>query len=176
MYLIDAESEDIQAILNQTNTRYVFGLSSGAIIALQTAILYPALQKIALFEPPLLMDSTEEHLTRTIINYERAIAKQDYGNAFISFLKGTDDKGSLMKSFPAFVTTPMMNIAINTDAKKKFANGKTDFKSLIIAVKYDNRVALQSQGIINTAQNITADMLLLEGENSHPFLKNPLIN
>jgi len=169
-----AESEDIQAILDQTNTSYIFGLSSGAIIVLQTAILYPALQKMALYEPPLLIDSTKAHLTKTIINYERAMAKQDYGNAFISFMKGTDDKGSRMKSLPVFVTAPLMNIAIHSDAKKKSANGKTDLKSLIIAMQYDNRVALQSQGIIDKVPNITADMLLLEGEKSHPFLKKPL--
>ena len=169
-----AEGEDIQAILNQTNTHYLFGLSSGAIIVLQTAILCPALQKIALFEPPLLIDSTEEHLTKTIINYERAMAKQDYGNAFIGFLKGTDDTGSLMKSLPAFVTAPLMNIAIHANAKKKSANGKTDLKSLIIAAKYDNRIVMQSQGMIDKIKNLTADILLLEGEKSHPILKKSL--
>ena len=169
-----AESEDIQAILNQTNTRNIFGLSSGAIIVLQTAILYPALQKMALYEPPLRIDSTEAHLTKITKNYERAMAKQQYGNAFISFMKGADDKGSLMKSLPAFVTAPMMNIAIRSDAKKKPETDKTDLKSLIMAVQYDNRVASQSQGIIDKAVNITADILLLEGEKSHPFLKKSL--
>jgi len=169
-----AESEDIQAILNQTNTRYIFGLSSGAIIVLQTAIRYPYLQKIALYEPPLLIDSTEEHLTKTIINYERAMAKQDYGNAFISFIKGTDDKDSLMKSLPAFVTAPFMNFSIHSDAKKQPENGKTDLKSLIFAAQYDNCVVRQSQGIIDKVKNITADILLLEGEKSHPILQKSL--
>ena len=67
-----------------------------------------------------------------------------------------------------------MNIAINSDAKKRSANGNTDLKSLIIAAKYDNRIAMQSQGIIDKTKNLTADILLLEGEKSHPFLKNPL--
>jgi len=169
-----AESEDIQAILNQTNTRNIFGLSSGAIIVLQTAILYPTLQKIALYEPPLMTDSTEAHITKITRNYERAMAKQQYGNAFISFIKGTDDKGSLMKSFPSFVSAPLMHIAINSDAKKKSKTDKTDLKSLIIAAKYDNRVALQSLGIIDKAVNLTAEILLLEGEKSHTFLKKSL--
>ena len=34
-----AESEDVQAILNETDTHNAVGLSSGAIIVLQTAII-----------------------------------------------------------------------------------------------------------------------------------------
>ena len=169
-----AESEDIQAILNQTNTRYLFGLSSGAIIVLQTAIRYPYVQKIALYEPPLLINSTEANLIKTITNYERAMEKGDYRNAFISFIKGTDDTGSLMKSLPTFVTAPFMSFAIHSDAKKQPENDKTDLKSLIFAAQYDNCVVRQSQGIIDKVKNITADILLLEGEKSHPILKKSL--
>jgi len=166
-----AESEDIQTILNQTNTRNIFGLSSGAIIVLQTALLYPNLQKIALFEPPLLVDATTAHLLQLERNYDRAMAKQQYGKAFISFMKKAGDRGSWMKSLPAFVTAPLMNIAINSNAKRKSDKKKTDLKSLIIATQYDNRAVRQSQGIIDKVPDITADILLMGGEKSNPFLK-----
>ena len=171
---LPAESEDIQAILNQTNTRNIFGLSAGAIIVLQTAILYPTLQKVALFEPPLLVDATIAHLLQLERNYDRAMAKQQYGKAFISFMKKAGDKGSWMKSLPAFVTAPLTNIAIHSDEKKKSNKGKTDLKSLIFATQYDNRVVRQSQGIMDKVPNITADILLMGGEKSNPFLKKSL--
>src|SRR5678810_869476 len=38
---LSAESEDIQAILHKTQAQNVFGLSSGAIVVLQTAIVEP---------------------------------------------------------------------------------------------------------------------------------------
>jgi len=42
-HILKAESEDIQAIISKTKTQNIFGLSSGAIVVLQTAIIEPAL-------------------------------------------------------------------------------------------------------------------------------------
>ena len=46
------ESEDIQAIIDKTNAENIFGLSSGAIVAIKTALETSKLKKIALYEPP----------------------------------------------------------------------------------------------------------------------------
>jgi len=169
-----SESEDIQAILNQTNTRYLFGLSSGAIIALQTALLYPALQKVVLYEPPLPVDTTEAHLLKLERDFEQAIAKQHYGSAFIVFMKMAGDKGSWMKLLPRVITSPLMNKAIENDAKKRPENDQTSLKSLLMATKFDNCVVRQSQGILDMVPTVFADILLLGGEKSHPFLKKSL--
>lgn len=168
-----AESEDIQAILHQTNTRNGFGLSSGAIVVLQTAIDNSTLEKIALYEPPIPIDGASAQINKTVKNYEHAITKQNYGKAFVSILKGIGD-ASLMKLLPAFITVPLMNTAINAEAKKELDKDKVSLESLIVAWQYDNQVANQSQGIIDKSKNITADILLLGGEKSQAFLKDVL--
>ena len=43
---LSVESEDIQAIMNKTKAENIFGLSSGAIIVLETAIIEPTLKKV----------------------------------------------------------------------------------------------------------------------------------
>ena len=169
-----AESEDIQAIITQTHTRYLFGLSSGAIIVLQTAIICKSIQKIALFEPPLPVIGTELHLLKLEKEFDRAIAKEHYGKAFISFMKMAGDKGSWMRLLPRFITSPLMDMAIKKEAKKRPQNDKTNLRSLIMATKYDNHVVRQSQGMIDKVPHITADILLLGGEKSHPFLEKSL--
>ena len=174
-YSLLAESEDIQAILNQTDTQNAFGLSSGAIIVLQTAIVSSALKKIALYEPPIFIDNiNNNHLNKIFKNYECAITNQNYGKAFINFLKGTDDNGSLIKLLPNFITVPLMNVALNLEAKKKLNEDEVPLKSLIAALQYDNQVANQSHGIIEKIKAITADILLLGGEKSQTFLKEVL--
>src|ERR1700749_3188822 len=50
---LETEANDIVALARHTDTHNIFGLSSGAIITLKAAIMEPALQKVALFEPPI---------------------------------------------------------------------------------------------------------------------------
>ena len=54
-YSIQTEVENLNALLARTDTHAVFGVSSGAIILLQAALTLPAIQKVAIYEPPLLV-------------------------------------------------------------------------------------------------------------------------
>jgi pimeloyl-ACP methyl ester carboxylesterase len=120
-YSLIAECEDLQAILNQANIQNAFGLSAGAIIVLQTAILNPTLKRIALFEPPIPVDGASQ--SAWIDAYKHAISKKNFGKAFISIVKGTGDS-SPTKSLPSFITAPFMNIALNLEAKKNLTMTK----------------------------------------------------
>ena len=51
------EVEDMAALLTKTGARYVFGVSSGAIVWLQALLSLPAIQKAALYEPPLIVNN-----------------------------------------------------------------------------------------------------------------------
>ncbi len=55
-YNMQAEVDDLAALLDATGAHNVFGLSSGALIALQAATSLPAIQKLAIYEPPLEID------------------------------------------------------------------------------------------------------------------------
>ncbi|WP_025726849.1 alpha/beta fold hydrolase [Heyndrickxia ginsengihumi] len=57
-YNLTKESEDMQAIANKTGAQYIFGFSSGAIIALQTALATANIRKVALYEPPIVVKKT----------------------------------------------------------------------------------------------------------------------
>src|ERR1700685_2486681 len=52
-YGIQREVEDMQALIAATDARFIFGHSSGALISLRTALSTPALDRIAVYEPPL---------------------------------------------------------------------------------------------------------------------------
>jgi pimeloyl-ACP methyl ester carboxylesterase len=170
-YSLLAESEDIQAILNQTNTENAFGLSSGAIIVLQIAILNSTLKKIALFEPPIPVSGANPSAWAN--SYKLAISKNNFGKALISIVKGTSDT-SLIKSLPSFITVPFMNIAIKLEAKKNLDKDEVHLKSLITAMQYDIKVVNQSQAIIEKCKNLAADILLLGGQRSKYYLKTAL--
>ena len=49
---VDQDVEDVGAVRDASGARFVFGLSSGAMIALQSARRLPSIEKAALYEPP----------------------------------------------------------------------------------------------------------------------------
>src|SRR5689334_11750561 len=50
-YSMQKEVEDLEALLAQTDTHNVFGVSAGGLIALQAALTLPSIHKVALYEP-----------------------------------------------------------------------------------------------------------------------------
>ena len=50
---IAREIEDLQAVIHVSGARCLFGLSSGAVIALEAARVLPNIEKLALYEAPL---------------------------------------------------------------------------------------------------------------------------
>jgi pimeloyl-ACP methyl ester carboxylesterase len=59
-YAIEREIEDLQAIMNEAGgSAYVWGLSSGAVLALQAAASGLNMTKLALHEPPVVVDAAD---------------------------------------------------------------------------------------------------------------------
>lgn len=59
-YAIEREIEDLQAMIDEAGgTAYVWGLSSGAVLALQAAARGVPITKLALHEPPFVVDAAD---------------------------------------------------------------------------------------------------------------------
>lgn len=54
-YVIQRDIEDLDALLAETGSHFVYGLSSGGIIALQAALTLPGIQKVAVYEPAIFL-------------------------------------------------------------------------------------------------------------------------
>ena len=54
--VVRTEIEDLEALLDQTQAHNVFGLSVGAVVAIEAARMLPAITRLALYEPPLEFD------------------------------------------------------------------------------------------------------------------------
>lgn len=82
-YDIEREIEDLQAIIKEAGgSAYVWGLSSGAVLALQAAARGASITKLALHEPPFVVDAADHkvppnfvmHVTELIADNRRAEA------------------------------------------------------------------------------------------------------
>jgi len=169
-YSIAADAEDMQALVYQTKAQNIFGLSSGAIVTLQTAIITPSLKKVALYEPPILVDGVDH--TNMELEYESALLNGNFGKAMISIIRGTGDS-SMFAVLPAFITAPFMNFAMNRQ-QKQVKGDDVPLKALIPTFRYDSILVSGAKNIINKSRNLKAGVLLLGGSKSRKFLKMAL--
>jgi pimeloyl-ACP methyl ester carboxylesterase len=79
------EVEDLDALLDRTRAHNVFGLSVGALIAIEAARTLPAITRLALYEPPLEFDGITQ--TAWLPRYERELAGGHPGAALVTIMR-----------------------------------------------------------------------------------------
>jgi pimeloyl-ACP methyl ester carboxylesterase len=168
-YGLTRESEDMQALVQKTGAQNIFGLSSGAIIAMQTALLESSLTKVAIYEPPLPFDGRPLAWVPAFDLYMRG---GNYGAAMAAVLKGTGDK-NFFSLIPQFILAALFNMAI------KEKSGKTDksivpLKMLISSMYHDIEIVRDAKNIIEKYKHINANVLLLGGDKSRDYLTSNL--
>src|SRR6266516_6708 len=70
-YAVEREVEDIQALITEAGgSAFVFGHSSGAILALDAARLpAPSITKLSVYEPPFIVDDSHAPLPEDYVNH-----------------------------------------------------------------------------------------------------------
>ncbi|MRH92311.1 alpha/beta fold hydrolase [Nocardia sp. SYP-A9097] len=165
-YCIDKDCEDVAAILTKTGAQYLFGLSSGAIIALRVALRVSAVQKVAIYEPPLLI----EHPPRWMARYNREIARANPAAAFVTVLKGTR-ASRLFTLMPRSLLTPAVRLVLAGEAKK-VAGDDVSLKELIPTMQFETHT--DPGDAITDFAGVTAEVLLLGGVRSADYLRQSL--
>jgi pimeloyl-ACP methyl ester carboxylesterase len=87
-YAVTREIEDIEAIIDQAGEgAFVVGFSSGAVLALKAAIHGLQIQKMALFEPPFIIDGSQPRPPADLASrYNEMIAAGRRGDAVEYFM------------------------------------------------------------------------------------------
>jgi pimeloyl-ACP methyl ester carboxylesterase len=88
-YSVDREVEDIEALAAQAGgTVFVHGTSSGAALALDAAKRIPAIAKLALYEPPFIVNDTRSPIPDDYLaRLNRLVAEGRRGDAVTMFLQ-----------------------------------------------------------------------------------------
>ena len=104
---LTTEVEDLSALLDQTRAHNVFGLSAGAVIAIEAARRLPTITKLALYEPPLEFDGITH--TSWLPRYEREMAAGKPAAALVTIMKGTADRTPL-RLIPRLLLTGVLGL------------------------------------------------------------------
>jgi pimeloyl-ACP methyl ester carboxylesterase len=103
----EREVEDLEAVVKEAGgTAYVFGSSSGAMLALEAAHAGVGMTKLAMYEPPLIVDDTHAPAPSAALAEMRAMVAEDRrGDAVTAFMKSVDVPGFgivMMRLLPAW--------------------------------------------------------------------------
>jgi pimeloyl-ACP methyl ester carboxylesterase len=169
-YGMSKEVEDLNAVLSETGSGYVFGLSSGALIALRAALANPSIAKIALYEPPIEIAGATPSPLACVPAYEEAIAANDKARALVAILKALDDPSSLMARTPRFLLETMFRLSMNAKAP----GGEMSFGELIPTMHYDLMLAREMADTVECFRGLPTEVLLLGGNRSRSFLATAL--
>jgi pimeloyl-ACP methyl ester carboxylesterase len=141
------EVEDLNALLDRTRAHNVFGLSVGALIAIEAARTLPAITRLALYEPPLEFDGITQ--TAWLPRYERELAAGHPGAALVTIMKGTADR-TAFRLVPRFLLASAFGHVMRATESRAVPAGVVSPRDLIPTMHYDAQTVLDAAGPLGT--------------------------
>lgn len=165
---IDREVEDLQALVKETGATRVFGLSSGALITLRTALRTPGVERVALYEPPLSLDGSVP--VGWAPRYHREIAAGRTVSALVTVLKGLG-VDPVFARVPRFALVPLLKLALRFQRPK---GNDVPIVELVPTMAADLKLVEELAGTTNDYAAVGADVLLLAGARSPAYFGRAL--
>ncbi|MGB9937765.1 MAG: alpha/beta fold hydrolase [Methanobacterium sp.] len=175
-YSMQREIEDLDAIIQKTGARYIFGLSSGALIALQATLKLPSIKKTALYELPLDINGSIMELLSFVPQFDAEIAEGNLSNATVTMLK----EFGIYFGIPSWITDLPRSVLVTffklyyVMDSRIIRGDDVSFTVLVPAFHYDYELVCEMQGKLETFKDVDAEVLLIGGSKSPQFLKDVL--
>ena len=179
-YGLQREVEDMDALLKKTGAHYVFGTATGAIIALRSALYCRAIHKAILYEPPFYFNETEMNKFIDIgKRYDKYVAEGKFTSAMVTSgelaTKVSGDElqppYQWVKYMPNIILRLIFKIILEVDALNTKGDDVT-LKDTIPTFHNDVMLVKETKGTIKNFEDVSAEVLLLNGSKTFLFLKH----
>lgn len=170
-YSMQTEVEDLDALLTKTGAHNVFGVSAGGLIALQAALTLPAIRKVALYEPALIVDGSIS--TAFLSRYDRELARGDVAAALVTGMLGAQMGPPIFNAMPRWLLKRFTTMGMAQEEKTAKA-GDVTMRALAPTLHYDFTLVAQMAETLERFRAVQADVLLLGGSKSPKYLKAAL--
>lgn len=170
-YGLRSEIDDLGVLLRETHARNLFGLSSGAVIALEAALELTEIERLALYEPPLKFGRVDP--VAWLPRYRNELARGRLASAFVTTVKGTGDSRAVRYA-PRAALVPLVRLGIRADRRARPEPGYTPLGDLIPTMQLDATLVDEAAGPLDRYAQVAAETLLLGGERSATYLKAAL--
>ena len=173
-YSLQREVEDLDALIKKTDTHYLFGASSGALIILQSTLTLPDIHKIALYEPLLYVNKSEmDKFNAAVERYDKKISNGKWIAAMVDITKANESPPSAFYKLPDFLMAIIFTLILWIDAIRVKGDDVT-IKDLMPTLKFDVQLVNETEGKLENFKDVSAEVLLLNGRKSSTLLKDSL--
>jgi pimeloyl-ACP methyl ester carboxylesterase len=167
---VEQEVQDITAVLRATGARDAFGVSSGALLLLHVALDAPhALDRIALFEPPL-READWPSVRATIQRMEQHEAAGDRAGAMVTAMLAAEMGPSWFGYIPRRLLAWLTELGMRHEERKPTEDGHVPMRSLGALLRHDFDVVAESSADVGRFAAMDAEVLLLNGSRTRPYL------
>jgi len=165
------ELEDVAALLDATGATNLWGLSSGACIALHAARTMPAIRKVGIFEPPLVPDRAAA--VDFLATFDDEMARGRVNEAMVTAMRGAEMGPGWMRALPKPLLARLVGMGMAQEAKRP-AGPYPTMRALAPTLHADFAIVAESSGRLADYGSIRADVMLMGGSKSPAFLKEAL--
>lgn len=171
-HVIERDVEDIDALMQETAASQVFGLSSGAIIALEATRTLPVIERTVLYEPPFYLQGIAH---RKIARFHDDVDRGDLASALVTAGEIVGLGPSLLRFVPRPLKKLVVGRFIRRDTEEVNAGGVyAPLTELIPAMRYDFNVVGGKDGHMPVYAHLEKPIRLLGGTKSPTYLLNAL--
>jgi pimeloyl-ACP methyl ester carboxylesterase len=163
---LQQELEDVAALLRATGATNLWGLSSGACIALHAGRTMPTIRKLGIFEPPLLQDRAAA--SAFLATFDDEIARGRIGEAMITAMRGAEMGPGWFRALPKALTARLAMMGMAQEAKKP-AGPYPAMRELSQTLHAEFVIVTESSGRLDDYRSIRAEVLLMGGSKSPGF-------
>jgi len=167
---IQRDVEDLHSILTHTGAHLVFGLSSGAVVALEASRLLPSIRKAAIYEPPFLLQGMSQEL---VARFNSEVGQGNLSAALVTAMAIVKLDAPLLRLVPRLLLELPIRRALHNE-RKKGSGAYAPMSELLPAMRYDFNVVAGKSGPIDSFRDVNANVLLLGGSKSPKYLKAAL--
>lgn len=170
-YALAREIEDLAAILAETAADAVFGLSSGALIALQAGLRLSGLRRVIAYEPPLFRIETlpQAQVDRTF----SALDRGDRAAALVAGMKAGQFGPPWMLALPDGLLKLMVSAQRQPESDDRA--GQATMRTLAATLRNDFLLVGELAGSHEVYRRLAVPTLLLGGsETAQPYLREAI--
>ncbi len=158
-HTIARDVEDLDAIMTATGaTTKLFGLSSGAVIALEATRTLLNVEQLAVYEAPFYRDGIDRNGIRRL-NAE--IERGQSGAALIDALVVAGTAPALIARAPRVVARALGRVVLAVQFRQR--GPASSLRDLLPGVRYDFRAVAERDGHVQEYASIDCPVLLLSG-------------
>lgn len=166
-----ADVEDLGAVLAASGSSRVLGISAGAVITLKAALEFPAISRLAVYEPPLFDDPAEPDAL--VARIDRQLADGNIAGVLVTAMTGGHMGPVIFEYLPRGLLERMARRMLSGGGGKDWGDYMS-FGDLAPTLHHDGYVIAAMSGKQQELSAVKSDVLLLGGARSSKFLKRAL--